>query len=103
MTLTSSHSALVVVLLPGSGKGSLEKVGGTLHIAIGMSYEDCFVEDPGSDEGRAKLEQLAEAGVCNRSAQHVDIVTDFRPGGSGRRVLLDDKVLAVRDGLWVVP
>jgi aminopeptidase len=81
----------------------VEKVGGTLHIAIGMSYEDCFVEDPGSEQGRATLEQLAEAGVCNRSAQHVDIVTDFRPGGSGRRVLLDDKVLTVRDGLWVVP
>jgi aminopeptidase len=81
----------------------VEKVGGTLHIAIGMSYEDCFVEDPGSEQGQATLEQLAADGVCNRSAQHVDIVTDFRPGGSGRRVLLDDKVLAVRDGLWVVP
>jgi aminopeptidase len=81
----------------------VEKVGGTLHIAIGMSYEECFVEDPGSEEGKQRLEQLVEAGVCNRSAQHVDIVTDFRPGGAGRRVLLDDKVLGVRDGLWVAP
>ena len=32
----------------------VEKVGGTLHIAIGASYEDCYVDDPGSDEGKAK-------------------------------------------------
>jgi len=36
----------------------VEKVGGTLHIAIGMSYEDCFVEDPASDAGKLKLQQL---------------------------------------------
>ncbi len=80
----------------------VEKVGGTLHIAIGMSYEDCYVEDPASEEGRARLEALVEQGVCNRSAQHVDIVTDFRPGGCGRRVLLDEQEVIVKDGLWVL-
>jgi aminopeptidase len=80
----------------------VEKVGGTLHIAIGASYEDCFVEDAASDEGKARIKDLEEAGVFNRSAQHVDIVTDFRPGGCGRSVTVDGRRLAPRDGLWVV-
>jgi aminopeptidase len=80
----------------------VEKVGGTLHIAIGASYEDCYVEDPGSDSGKAKIAQLAELGVLNRSAQHVDIVTDFRPGGCGRTVHVDGVELAPQDGVWEV-
>ena len=79
----------------------VEKVGGTLHIAIGMSYENCFVEDPASEAGRADLEKLTEQGIFNKSAQHVDIVADFRPGGCGRKVMLDGQELVVRDNLWV--
>ena len=81
----------------------VEKVGGTLHIAIGASYENCYVDDPASDEGRATIEAFEKSGVLNRSAQHVDIVTDFRPGGTGRRVRLDDQELAVADNLWIIP
>jgi aminopeptidase len=80
----------------------VEKVGGTLHIAIGASYEDCYTEDPRSAEGRARIEKLEAEGVLNRSAQHVDIVTDFRPGGCGVSVHVDDAELVPRDGLWVV-
>jgi len=80
----------------------VEKVGGTLHIAIGASYEDCYVDDPGSPEGKARIEELEAAGVLNRSAQHVDIVTDFRPGGCGRSVLVDATRLEIKDGVWVV-
>ena len=80
----------------------VEKVGGTLHIAIGASYEDCYVDDPSSDEGKARIEELAQSGVLNRSAQHVDIVTDFRPGGCGRSVHVDDVELAPRNGVWEV-
>jgi aminopeptidase len=79
----------------------VEKVGGTLHIAIGASYEDCYVEDPGSEAGRARIEKLEAAGVLNRSAQHVDIVTDFRPGGCGVSVQIDETRLVPRDGVWV--
>ncbi len=81
----------------------VEKVGGTLHIAIGASYPECYVEDPASAEGREKCEGLAKAGILNLSAQHVDIVTDFREGGAGRAVYLDDTQLEVRSGNWVVP
>ena len=78
----------------------VEKVGGTLHVAIGQSYERAFVEDPASAEGRQHIAELEAAGVFNRSAQHVDIVADFRPGGCGRRVLVDDRELVIRDGVW---
>ncbi len=80
----------------------VEKVGGTLHIAIGASYEDCYVADPGSEDGKARIDELAEMGAINRSAQHVDIVTDFRLGGTGRQVKVDGVELVPENGLWVV-
>jgi aminopeptidase len=81
----------------------VEKTGGTLHIAIGASYPECFVGDPASADGKAEADELAGEGLLNRSAQHVDIVTDFRGEGAGREVWLDDTRLEVRDGIWVVP
>jgi aminopeptidase len=80
----------------------VEKVGGTLHIAIGASYEQCYVDDPASAKGKAKIEELAVAGVLNRSAQHVDIVTDFRSGGCGRTVHVGEIELAPSKGVWEV-
>jgi aminopeptidase len=80
----------------------VEKVGGTVHVAIGASYDHCYVEDPASEEGKKRIEELAAAGVVNRSAQHVDLVADFRPGGCGRQVMIDGTELVVRDGVWVV-
>lgn len=81
----------------------VEKVGGTLHIAIGASYPECYVKDPSSDEGKKQADEFFKQGLLNRSAQHVDIVTDFRPGGSGRGVYLDDVKLEIKDNIWVVP
>lgn len=81
----------------------VEKVGGTLHIAIGASYPECFVDDPASEEGKKAADAFHRDGLLNRSAQHVDIVTDFREGGVGREVWLDETRLSVRDGIWVVP
>jgi aminopeptidase len=80
-----------------------EKVGGTLHIALGDAIEHCFVTDPASAGGKTRLAELASAGVLNHSAQHVDIVADFRPGGCGRRVAIDGQELVVRDGGWLLP
>jgi aminopeptidase len=79
-----------------------EKVGGTLHIAIGASYEECQVEEPESAEGQRRVAERVAAGNLNRSAQHVDLVVDFRPGGCGRRVLLGEREAVVRGGQWVV-
>ena len=75
----------------------VEKVGGTLHIAIGASYPNCYRTDEKS------LEQYLEEGVMNKSAQHVDIVADFRPGGVGKAVYLDNLKLEQKDNIWVVP
>jgi len=81
----------------------VEKVGGTLHIAIGASYPECYVDDPAADQNKPELEKFFSAGHLNRSAQHVDIVTDFRPGGSGVAVFLDDVKLEIENNIWVVP
>jgi len=80
----------------------VEKVGGTLHVAIGASYDEGFVADPGSDAGRQKVGELEALGALNRSAQHVDLVADFRSGGCGRRVILDGVELVPDGGVWVV-
>ena len=79
----------------------VEKVGGTLHIAIGASYETCFVADPSAPEDRERLRALEASGALNRSAQHVDLVVDFRPGGCGRSVHFDGRAVVVRDRVWV--
>jgi aminopeptidase len=80
----------------------VEKVGGTLHIAIGASYPECFVSEPSSEKGQKEADGFFQKGILNRSAQHVDIVTDFRPGGVGQAVYLDNKKLEIRDNIWVV-
>ena len=77
----------------------VEKVGGTLHIAIGASYPECYT----NDKGNKTAEEYFNLGVLNKSAQHVDIVTDFRPGGTGRAVYLDDTKLYVNNNIWKVP
>ncbi len=81
----------------------VEKVGGTLHIAIGDSYPECYVDDPGDENNKTTLESFYSEGKANRSAQHVDIVTDFRPGGAGKAVWLDNVKLEVKNNLWAVP
>jgi len=81
----------------------VEKVGGTLHIAIGASYPECYVTDPGSEQGKKESDDFFDKGILNRSAQHVDIVTDFRTGGVGKAVYLDNTKLEIRDNIWVVP
>jgi len=81
----------------------VEKVGGTLHIAIGASYPECYTENPASEQGKKETEEFFKKGLLNKSAQHVDIVTDFRPGGTGRAVYLDDVKLEIKDNIWVVP
>lgn len=75
----------------------VEKVGGTLHIAIGASYENCY------DTNKKSIDEYVAEGVMNRSAQHVDIVTDFRPGGVGKAVYLDEIKLEQKNNIWVVP
>lgn len=55
-----------------------EKIGGTIHLALGMAYKEC--------------------GEPNHSALHWDIVKDLHKGG---RVYLDGK-LVLKNGKWLV-
>lgn len=79
----------------------VEKVGGTLHIAIGASYPECYVENPSSPDAKKFLNHYQQKGIMNTSAQHVDIVTDFRSGGAGKEVYLDDVRLKVKNRQWI--
>ncbi|MCB0743973.1 MAG: aminopeptidase [Ignavibacteriae bacterium] len=76
----------------------VEKVGGTLHIAIGASYPNTY-----KITNSITLDDYLKKGIMNKSAQHVDIVTDFRPGGVGRAVYFDDVKLEQKNNIWVVP
>lgn len=81
----------------------VEKVGGTAHIAIGNSYPNSYVEDTESEDSKKILQEFEEKGILNRSAQHVDIVIDFRAGGAGKAFFIDDVQLQIKDNLWCVP
>lgn len=80
----------------------VEKVGGTLHIAIGESYPECYVDKPNSADGRVKMDELIHKGIANESSQHVDIVVDFRECGAGRKLFLDDTELISEDNIWKI-
>ena len=80
----------------------VEKVGGTLHIAIGESYPDCYVDDPDAADVKDKLAEFKKAGTMNESSQHVDIVVDFREGGAGRHVFLGDQEIISEDNIWKI-
>jgi aminopeptidase len=81
----------------------VEKVGGTLHIAIGQSYPEAYVDAENSEDAKKEISDLKSKGIFNESAQHVDIVTDFRPGGTGKAVFVDDVKLEIKNNIWVVP
>ncbi len=80
----------------------VEKVGGTLHIAIGESYPESYVKDSSAEEAKPQLEEYVKKGIMNKSAQHVDIVTDFRPGGAGRALYLDNTKLEIKNNIWTI-
>ncbi|MCK5128188.1 MAG: aminopeptidase, partial [candidate division Zixibacteria bacterium] len=41
----------------------VEKVGGTMHIAIGNSCPECYVKDPSSEESKPLLEEYFKKGI----------------------------------------
>lgn len=62
-----------------------EKIGGTIHMALGKAFDECV------PEGEEK----------NDSAIHWDIVKDLRqPEGDGGKIIVDGEVVQ-KDGEWV--
>ena len=58
-----------------------EKIGGTVHLALGFSYP--------------------ETGGLNTSALHWDMILDMRPAAGGGRIVLDGEVFA-EDGRFLI-
>lgn len=61
-----------------------EKMGGTIHLAIGRAYEECAPEEK-----------------RNKSSIHWDIVKDLRPHQGGGKIIADGKVIQ-KDGEWKI-
>jgi len=59
-----------------------EKIGGTVHLALGMAYPECYKKNPSQG---------------NNSALHWDIVKDLRPKAGGGKIIVDGKVIQ-KDG-----
>lgn len=59
-----------------------EKMGGTIHMALGRAYEECAPEEK-----------------RNKSAIHWDIVNDLRPRAGGGKITVDGE-LVQEDGEW---
>jgi aminopeptidase len=70
-----------------------EKIGGTMHIALGTCFPEAFGADLKNARGRRRFSRLLRSGSANHSSQHVDLVVSFN-GGAGREVLLDGKKLS---------
>jgi len=64
-----------------------EKIGGTIHLALGRAYEMCVPED--DSYGR------------NESSVHWDIVKDLRERSGGGKIIADGKVVQ-EDGEWKI-
>lgn len=77
-----------------------EKLAGTMHLALGYCFPKAFGADGNTKRGDKKFKALVKTGEANVSAQHVDLVVSFRPGGAGRAVFLDGKKLALKNGNW---
>jgi aminopeptidase len=60
-----------------------EKIGGTIHLALGRAYEECVVDES----------------VRNDSGIHWDIVKDLRERAGGGKILADREVVQ-QDGEW---
>lgn len=61
-----------------------EKIGGTVHLAIGRAYEKC----------------VPEGEEANQSGVHWDLVKDLRPRAGGGKIFVDGN-LVQKDGEWV--
>jgi len=80
----------------------VEKVGGTLHIAIGESYPNCYIDNLDAEGAKEQLAEFIKDGIMNESAQHVDIVVDFRKGGAGRHIFFNDQEIISEDNIWKI-
>lgn len=81
-----------------------EKIGGTIHFALGKSYDEPFSELAGLQglEKEMVRNQLIQEGRYVNSAQHVDIPKDLREPKEGEGVFLDDRKVEWDGTKWLL-
>ncbi|MFC1800737.1 aminopeptidase [Nanoarchaeota archaeon] len=82
-----------------------EKIGGTLHFALGNSFPVCYVPESElySEESQRVLKEYAEKGIMvERAGAHVDFPVDFRNcKHSDEGLYVDHKAFYVKNRLWL--
>ncbi|MCA9459027.1 MAG: aminopeptidase [Nanoarchaeota archaeon] len=79
-----------------------EKIGGTIHLAIGCSYDEPYPTLNGLESVQKNIERerLKKMGVYSHSAQHIDIPKDFRNPKLGEGLYLDGRKLTWKGKNW---
>lgn len=79
-----------------------EKIGGTIHLAIGSSYDEAYPSLQGIsiEEKNVERERLKALGLYSHSDQHVDIPCDFRNPRKGEGIYFDGKPVVWNGMRW---
>ncbi|MBW2975778.1 aminopeptidase [Candidatus Woesearchaeota archaeon] len=79
-----------------------EKIGGTIHLAVGSSYEMCYPELDGLVAGKKQeaLQKLIEDGRFNPSSQHLDLPKDYRNPQNGEELIIGSTLVVWKDNKW---
>jgi|FLOH01.1.fsa_nt_gi aminopeptidase len=79
-----------------------EKIGGTIHMAIGKSYEDRYPEyvSASAEDKPRILQELQITGRYNQSGQHIDIPKDFRNPQPGEALYIGDTEIKWNGEMW---
>jgi len=80
-----------------------EKIGGTIHLAIGASYDDPYPSlnaDLTTNQINLERNRLKGIGSYSDSVQHIDIPKDFRNPKKGEGLYLDGKELIWNGKTW---
>lgn len=79
-----------------------EKMGGTIHLAIGKSYEKTYpsLVNLLGKEKEVEKKRLNELGLYSDSKQHIDIPCDFRNPKKGEGIYLDGREVVWNGTCW---
>ena len=80
----------------------VEKIGGSIHMAIGNSYPEIYSQLDGLDglKFEEERDKLAKLGIFSKSAHHLDIPKDFRNPYPGEGIFLDGMEIRWNGSKW---
>ena len=83
----------------------IEKVGGTVHLALGYSHPESYPELRETQD-TAQYEQhllsLCNEGRISHSTRHIDIPKDLRDPHPGEALIIGKRAVAWRENHWTV-